>query len=166
MNLKNRKNIDRIKEMALNRYHGCHDNRFDVNGPEHWKRVWQNAQLLIPITHANATVVELFCFLHDCCRIHAGHEPEHGHAAERFIQQHEKEFSFLDETEYQLLLTACGEHTHLNRSEDMTIATCWDANRLDLGRLGISPKAQFLMTEAAKNLEFIHRDIQSSTDVK
>lgn len=164
--LANRQNIDRIKQMALNRYHGCHDKQLDVNGPDHWQRVWENAQILIPKTKANETVVELFCFLHDCCRIHSGHEPAHGHAAKMFIRQHQKEFSFLSKNEYQMLLTACAEHTHMNHSENITIATCWDANRLDLGRLGICPKAQFLSTEAAKNLELIERAFQNSIKEK
>jgi uncharacterized protein len=166
MKLGNRQNIDRIKKMALNRYHGCHNNKLDVNGPEHWQRVWQNAQLLIPHTNANETVVELFCYLHDCCRIHNGHEPEHGHAAAKFIEQHKKEFSFLSANEYQLLLTACDEHTHLNDPKNMTIATCWDANRLDLGRHGIHPKAQFLATQAAKSLEIIDCAYQNSIKQK
>ena len=159
MKLDNRADIDRIKQSALNRYHG---DLLDLNGPAHWQRVWQNAQLLIPHTKANVTVVELFCYLHDCCRVHGGHEPEHGLAATKFIEQHKEEYSFLSPKEYQLLLTACTEHTFLQHSNKPTIATCWDANRLDLGRHGICPKAQFLITQAAKDLELINSAYQNS----
>ena len=141
--------IARIYQMALIRYHG---DELDVNGPSHWLRVWHNAQLLMPHTKANATVVELFCYLHDCCRIHDGHEPSHGLAATKFIEQHKEEFSFLSPKEFLLLLKACTEHTFLQCSNNPTIATCWDANRLDIGRHGICPKPQFLITQAAKDL--------------
>jgi hypothetical protein len=33
---------------------------------------------------------------------------------------------------------------------DITVQTCWDADRLDLPRVGIQPLPQFLCTEAAK----------------
>jgi uncharacterized protein len=163
MKLDIRIDIARVKQMALNRYHG---NKLDVNGPEHWERAWQNAQVLIPQTKANATVVELFCYLHDCCRIHHGQEPGHGLAASKFIEEHKGEFSFLSEKEYQLLLKACGEHTFLQHSDEPTIATCWDANRLDIGRIGICPKEQFLITPAAKDLKLINAAYQNSIRAK
>ena len=34
-------------------------------------------------------------------------------------------------------------------STDATIQTCWDADRLDLGRVGIFPSAKYLSQEAA-----------------
>ena len=37
----------------------------------------------------------------------------------------------------------------------MTIETCWDADRLDLGRVGITPHPSHLCTEAAKRPETI-----------
>ena len=37
------------------------------------------------------------------------------------------------------------------------VQTCWDADRLDLGRVGIYPDAQFLCTNTAKYPAFIHR---------
>ena len=36
-----------------------------------------------------------------------------------------------------------------------TIQTCWDADRLDLGRVGITPDPSWLCTEAAKRPEVI-----------
>jgi uncharacterized protein len=33
---------------------------------------------------------------------------------------------------------------------DITIQTCWDSDRLDLGRVGITPHPRRLCTEAAK----------------
>jgi hypothetical protein len=36
---------------------------------------------------------------------------------------------------------------------DPTIQTCWDADRLDLGRVGIKPPARYLSLEAATHIE-------------
>jgi len=36
---------------------------------------------------------------------------------------------------------------------DPTVQTCWDADRLDLGRVGIKPAARYLSLEAATHIE-------------
>ena len=39
--------------------------------------------------------------------------------------------------------------------DDVTIQTCWDADRLDLWRIGIEPRPEYLYTEMAKKTEMI-----------
>tara|TARA_B100000315_G_scaffold79959_1_gene73252 strand:- start:616 stop:768 length:153 start_codon:yes stop_codon:yes gene_type:complete len=39
----------------------------------------------------------------------------------------------------------------LNAS-DITIATCWDADRLDLGRVGADPNPKYLFSDEAKRI--------------
>ena len=56
---------------------------------------------------------------------------------------------------FRLLHRACAGHTHERTHPDMTIETCWDADRLDLGRVGITPHPSHLCTEAAKRPETI-----------
>jgi len=41
--------------------------------------------------------------------------------------------------------------THGTSAADATIATCWDADRLDLGRVGTMPRPERLCTEAARD---------------
>jgi len=36
---------------------------------------------------------------------------------------------------------------------DPTIQTCWDADRLDLGRVGIKPAAKYLSPVASQHIE-------------
>ena len=38
---------------------------------------------------------------------------------------------------------------------DITIQTCWDADRLDLGRVGINPKPAYLGSELSRDPNFI-----------
>lgn len=152
-------NISRIKALAMDRYHG---DFFRKDGPTHWDRAWENAKFLIPITKANPTVVQLFCYLHDCCRIHDGQDLGHSIAAAFFIKQNRDLFSFLSQQEFKMLLDACAGHSYHELSKDPTIGTCWDADRLDLGRYGIYPKGEYFSTQAAKDPAIIERAYQNS----
>ena len=61
----------------------------------------------------------------------------------------------LADHEFRLLYRACAGHTHERTHPDVTIQTCWDADRLDLGRVGITPRPGRLCTEVAKRPEVI-----------
>ena len=50
---------------------------------------------------------------------------------------------------------ACAGHTHDRTHPDITIQTCWDADRLDLGRVGITPQPNYLCTDAAKRPDIL-----------
>ena len=52
--------------------------------------------------------------------------------------------------ELALLTDACERHSLGLTKADVTIQTCWDADRLDLGRVGIKPHPKYLCTAAAK----------------
>ncbi len=49
-----------------------------------------------------------------------------------------------------LLVTACRDHSDGFTRADVTVQTCWDADRLDLGRVGMRPDPGRLCTEAAR----------------
>ena len=49
-------------------------------------------------------------------------------------------------------------------SEHPTIGTCWDADRLDLGRVGIVPQPKFMSTAFAKEVAYagsFHRFVET-----
>ena len=56
---------------------------------------------------------------------------------------------------FDLLYHACASHTDGATDGDVTVVTCWDADRLDLGRVDIAPSPQFLGTEPARRIETI-----------
>jgi uncharacterized protein len=60
---------------------------------------------------------------------------------------------FFDATdgEMELLCYACEHHSDGMVLGDPTVQTCWDADRLDLGRVGITPNSRYLCTEAARS---------------
>jgi uncharacterized protein len=121
-----------------------------IHGVSHWARVRQNGLLLSESTGANTVVVELFSFLHDSCRLNDGHDPNHGARAADFAQSLHGTVITLSAQELAVLLDACQGHTHGRHSDNVTIQTCWDADRLDLGRVGIRPVPERLCTDAAR----------------
>jgi hypothetical protein len=49
-----------------------------------------------------------------------------------------------------LLVDAIHHHTAVKTTNNPTIGLCWDADRLNLWRIGIEPRPSFLSTAAAK----------------
>jgi uncharacterized protein len=56
----------------------------------------------------------------------------------------------LNADELELLVTACRGHTHEVSHADPTVGTCWDADRLDLTRIDITPDPDRLCTESGR----------------
>lgn len=127
----------------------------DIHGVAHWARVLENGLRLAEETQANVDVVTLFAVLHDCRRINEGTDPDHGPRAAEFAAQLRGDVLELDDHLFRLLCRACEGHTHERTHSDITIQTCWDADRLDLGRVGITPHPSRLCTEVAKRPKMI-----------
>ncbi len=138
-----------------------------IHGVSHWKRVRENGFRLAQETGANTRVVEAFAFVHDSCRLCDQRDPEHGSRAGEFARfLVKKNKLLLMPSELELLVVACGEHTNGHTDEDITICTCWDADRLDLGRVGIVPDPKYLCTEPAKDPEMINWAYKRSIQAK
>jgi len=56
----------------------------------------------------------------------------------------------LPDADFDLLYEACADHTDGLTEGDITVQTCWDADRLDLGRVGTEPDPRRLCTAEAK----------------
>ena len=124
---------------------------YSCHGPEHWKRVEAFGLYLAERTGADATVVLCFAHFHDSQRKSDGYDPGHGPRAALKLEQLKPDLS-LTERQFQLLHEACTYHTSKLFHSDPTVATCWDADRLDLDRVAIKPDPDRLNTEEAKLL--------------
>jgi uncharacterized protein len=123
-----------------------------IHGPEHWRRVERNGLLLCAESGARQDVVRLFALFHDSCRINDGWDPGHGaRGAEYAAELRGSEFE-LDNADFELLRYACAWHTSGRKHDDATIATCWDADRLDLGRVGIIPDPARMCTKLGREI--------------
>ena len=111
---------------------------------------------------ANMEVVEIYAYLHDCCREHDGVDPEHGARAAEFAESIRGSVIQLDDEDFETLSRACTNHTGGSEDADVTVQTCWDADRLDLGRVAIYPDSKQLFTEFAKRRSTIERAWEDS----
>lgn len=133
-----------------------------IHGIGHWGRVRANGLRLAGITGANARVVELFAVLHDSRRRSDGHDPAHGHRAAENAVRFDGDHYSLSQTELELLCQACTLHSDGHTEADVTVQVCWDADRLDLGRVGIEPSPAKLCSAAARDSDFIARAYRRS----
>lgn len=124
-------------------------NLSSIHGPTHWARVERNGLYLAPSVGANERVVALFAYLHDCRRRNDGIDPGHGPRAGRYAMSIRKTLSVMTDSEVRILVEACDGHTRRRKTNDPTIAVCWDADRLDLPRVGIRPRPYFFNTPLA-----------------
>jgi len=123
------------------------DDPHSIHGPSHWRRVEQNGLALAKLNGADAEVVRLFALFHDSCRWNDGHDPEHGVRGAVLAREMREGLHFdLSNDQFLLLEEACIWHTEGVRHDNITIATCWDADRLDLGRVGIMPDPRRMCT--------------------
>ncbi len=125
------------------------------HGVAHWARVLENGLRLAGETGADVEVVRLFAILHDSRRVNEATDPDHGPRAAEFAASLRGGLLDLPDHEFGLLHRACFGHTHERTHPDVTIRTCWDADRLDLGRVGITPHPSRLCTDAARRPETI-----------
>lgn len=136
-----------------------------IHGASHWARVRANGLLLSERigTQVNTRVVELFAFLHDSCRQDDGYDPLHGTRAAESIAGLVEELPKLSIEERRLLAYACTHHSDGLREAEVTVQVCWDADRLDLGRVGHMPDPERLCTPAARNAKLIEWAYKRST---
>ena len=111
--------------------------------------------MIARVNGADIEVVEHFALINDVMRIGESLDRSHGLRAAKFAAELWGKWIDLTEAQLELLKEACKKHSNGQITSNMTIQTCWDADRLDLGRLGIRPNPKLLGTAAAKNADFI-----------
>jgi hypothetical protein len=124
------------------------------HGLHHWHKVDRNGITLASMTPgADLELVRLFAAFHDSKRVNENHDPEHGARGAQHFQEYVQSGAIsLENDRIEKLAYACLYHEAGMVSDDPTIGTCWDADRLDLVRVGIIPRAELLSTQAGKSL--------------
>lgn len=140
-------NIEPIKQWAASRW-----TLGKLHGISHWERVERNG-LLLATPECDETVIRLFAYLHDSCRENDSYDKEHGpRAAKMIIGLRESLLKDLTDQQFEMLQEACRLHTSTHRTGNPTIDACFDADRLDLGRVGITPDPEKMATERGRQL--------------
>ena len=125
-----------------------------IHGPIHWLKAFQNATILADRTPgADREVCQLFALLHDCERRNENFDPQHGPRAARFAEELFQQGKLaITQAQMAILCEACTSHDRGETSPDPTIGCCWDADRLDLPRLGIRVSREYLSTATAMEM--------------
>jgi uncharacterized protein len=121
-----------------------------VHGAPHWARVRINGLQLANLNGARRDVIELFAVLHDSQRHDDGYDPLHGARAAELAFRLNGQAFHLDPAGLELLVYACRYHSEGRIEGDITVSSCWDADRLDLGRVGVRPDPARLATAEAR----------------
>jgi uncharacterized protein len=122
-----------------------------IHGSGHWLQVLENGRILAAATPgADPALVELFALLHDSRRRDEEDDRGHGERAAAFVRELAARGALeLGPERVAVLAAACDRHERGEVSADPTIGCCWDADRLELARLGRRPIARLLSTAAA-----------------
>ena len=133
-------NISSIKAFALEGW-----TLGKTHGLPHWQRVERNGILLSLKEYngssylrkdINLKVIRLFAYLHDKCRLGNHNDWKHGErAADMLYTIRNTLLKDLTSEEFHLLEKACRFHTTMHKTGNPTIDICFDADRLDLGRV-------------------------------
>ena len=139
----------------------------ETHGLPHWQRVERNGILLSMENgrireDINIKVVRFFAYLHDKCRLDNWTDWEHGvRSADMLSSIRDTILKDFTDEEVCLLEKACRYHTTEHRTGNPTIDVCFDADRLDLDRVGIVPDPERMATEQgayyAENIHLMDR---------
>ena len=136
-------------------------NQFKINwnglhGANHWARVLHHGKYIAKRRNADLLVVELFAFLHDSCRWDDGRDLKHGERGAEFVYGINGKFFKLNDLQLDDLCFAIRHHSGGEISSNPTIQTCWDSDRLDLGRVGIIPSPKFISDVASEMIDYAY----------
>jgi uncharacterized protein len=123
-----------------------------VHGVSHWSRVWFHGWHLSKSLDLNPAILAWFAYLHDSQRFNDHKDPAHGPRATDFALKLRQEglINELNSSEFECLCEAMRLHSNGHTQGDSTLQACWDADRLDLWRVGIKPESKYLCTPHAQ----------------
>ena len=131
--------------------------RLDLRGPHglpHWARVYENAMQIADIMKMDdedRQVLALFAVLHDSERVTDGPDPDHGERSAQIAEEMRGTYFQMSDKHFAFLHKACAYHNKPVTCTDPVVQTCWDADRLDLGRLNIRIDTSFLSRNTGQN---------------
>lgn len=121
-----------------------------MHGIRHWYNVKRNAHEINKWMQAHygvaadPLVIDLFALFHDACRVNEFTDRGHGQRGGELAKKFRGTCFDCTDVQMQLLVDACSRHEYGETSTDPTIGVCWDADRLDLDRVGIWPTERYM----------------------
>jgi uncharacterized protein len=134
-----------------------------IHGLAHWARVLETGVRLAEVTGANIEVVQLFAVLHDSQRVTEKTDPSHGIRGAALAAGLLGKLFYLNDDDFDLLFVACVGHMERPIDDDPTVQTCWDADRLDFGRVRMKIDPAWLGKTTLENPAIIEWADQRAT---
>ena len=122
-----------------------------IHGFKHWRTVEKNGLYLAQFNNGDPQIISYFAYFHDCMRINEYIDDGHGIRGGRYALKN-KDLLNLNDDQLDTLYRACAGHTVGKNPSCDTIGCCWDADRLDIRRVGIVPEEQFFYTYEARDM--------------
>ena len=132
-----------------------------IHGFKHWRTVEKNGLYLSQFNDGDPAVISHFAYFHDCMRVNEQRDDGHGIRGGKYALNN-RDLLDLDDDQLNILYKACAGHTGGRNPSNDTIACCWEADRLDLRRVGIKPDLQWFYSDAA--IDMVTKDDYSSID--
>lgn len=135
-----------------------------IHGVAHWARVMRYGLRIATREGGDPWVAAWFAVLHDHQRWNEGRDRDHGvRAADAMDAIGDRGWlSDLNAGQLDRIAEAIRHHSDGWVHSDPSIGACWDADRLDLIRLGIAPSHGLLSTRTAKKMASVHTVSPSS----
>jgi uncharacterized protein len=134
------------------------DNEFyysEIHGRSHYANVMAAGLELAQHYHVNPKILKYFAYLHDSCRENENYDPWHGPRAADYVAKN-KHLIDLGPDELVELQSACYYHTSAKPWDNTTYSIveqiCFDADRSDIGRIGVEVDPLYLFTSRAREL--------------
>lgn len=141
-------------QFRLPLHHGHH-------GIAHWSRVFRHGCDLAKALDVDPAILAWFAFLHDSQRENEGSDPGHGPRAADFAVRLRRRGAIteLDARAFERLCEAMRQHSNGRIDGEPELLACWDADRLDLGRVGVRPRPEGLGSAFARDPATIARAV-------
>ena len=122
-----------------------------IHGFKHWRTVEKNGLYLSQYNGGDPLVISHFAYFHDCMRVNEHTDNGHGIRGGKYALKNQNILGLTDE-QLKTLYRACAGHTGGRNPSCDTIACCWDADRLDIRRVGATPDLQWYNTDIAREM--------------
>ena len=122
-----------------------------IHGFRHWRTVEKNGLYLSQFNNGDPAVISHFAYFHDCMRVNEHRDDGHGKRGGEYALK-VRDLIDLNDEQLQTLYRACSGHTGGRNPSCDTISCCWEADRLDLRRVGIELDLRWLYSDAAKKM--------------
>ena len=117
--------------------------RSPIHGELHWRAVSQAGIEIAKLNGGRTEIAMAFGLIHDSQRLCDDWDPEHGLRAAKWASKSKRLLDLIGKDGRDIVAAAARDHEKGKVTQDRNIGTCWDADRINLWRVGLMPHADF-----------------------